>query len=160
MYNMALIFETSHFTVIAPERPHVTRTDGGHVIIVPKEKVVDRTQLEPLLAIELAWLTMLMGEAMAKGFRDQGIDIGRINYQDNGNWGLRTPEGTSLHIHLYGRAKSAVTQPFGEALYFPLPETGFYDTCEPVSAADIASIQSHLQRLIATEKYNFHTWTV
>jgi len=41
-------------------------------------------------------LTMMVGEAMATALNRRGIDIGRINYQDNGNWGVFGPEGPYL----------------------------------------------------------------
>ncbi|MEO5564344.1 MAG: hypothetical protein ABIR18_12940, partial [Chitinophagaceae bacterium] len=85
---MATIYETINFIVEAPGKPLVTRTDGGHIIITPKIALVDRTQLSPSLAIELIYLTMLIGEAMTIAMNKRGIDIGRINYQDNGNWGV------------------------------------------------------------------------
>jgi hypothetical protein len=85
---MSLIYETTDFIVEAPVRPLVTRADGGHITITPKIRLADRSQLSPRLAIELMYLTMLIGEAMTAGLISRGIDIGRINYQDNGNWGV------------------------------------------------------------------------
>jgi diadenosine tetraphosphate (Ap4A) HIT family hydrolase len=129
---MALIYESPHFTVEAPDRPHIDRKDGGHIVINPKVTVEDRTKLTPEQAKELMKLTMVVGEAMATALNRRGIDIGRINYQDNGNW------RAELHIHLYGRAKSAVKQPYGTALHFVKPEKGYYEG---------------LERLMAMEKY-------
>ena len=83
---MALIYETENFTVEAPDKPHVDRDDGGHIKIVPKVQVVDRQQLSPKLAIELMRLTIVVGQAMTTAMNRRGVDIGRINYQDNGNW--------------------------------------------------------------------------
>ena len=82
---MAEVYTTNNFVVESAEAPHVTRTDGGHMRILPKEKVADRTKLSPQLAIELMRLTMVAGEAMATAMNKRGVDIGRINYQDNGN---------------------------------------------------------------------------
>jgi diadenosine tetraphosphate (Ap4A) HIT family hydrolase len=108
---MALIFESENFIVEAADRPHVDRLDGGHIRILPKARVRDRTQLSPDLAKELMKLTMIAGEAMEMALGRRGIDIGRINYQDNGNWGVFKPEGPYLHLHLYGRARSAKSLP-------------------------------------------------
>ncbi|MEO7727795.1 MAG: HIT domain-containing protein, partial [Burkholderiales bacterium] len=110
---MALIFETTNFSVSTPEQPHVARGDGGHLIINPKVTVEDRTSLSRALAIELMKLTMVCGEAMKTVLTRKGIDIGRINYQDNGNW------RHELHLHLYGRAHGAKLQPYGHPLSFP-----------------------------------------
>ena len=138
---MAQIYQTNNFIVEAVAEPHVTRTDGGHIKIYPKNKLVDRTQLKPKMAIELMHLTMLIGEAMTIGLNNQGIDIGRVNYQDNGNWGVFKPGGPYLHIHIYGRAKSAKIHKYGDACYFLHRDTGFYDKFEPLNKDDISEIQ-------------------
>jgi diadenosine tetraphosphate (Ap4A) HIT family hydrolase len=149
----SLIYGTLNFSVLAHDRPHVDRADGGHIVILPKVRVKDRTYLSPSLAKELMKLTMIVGEAMATALNRRGIDIGRINYQDNGNWGVFRPEGPYLHIHLYGRAKSAKIQKYGEALHLPHRHTGFYDLFEPLNDGDIAEIHDEIERLSLTPKY-------
>jgi len=155
---LAEIYQTENFIVEAVDEPLVTRKDGGHISINPKVKVVDRTQLSPKLAIELMRLTMLIGEAMTIGLNNRGIDIGRINYQDNGNWGVFKPEGPFLHVHLYGRAKSATIQKYGEACSFPFRETGFYDGFEPLNAEDILEIQKQVEIILQQKKYDKINW--
>ena len=91
-----LICATESFRVLAHDKPHVDRLDGGHIIILPKVRVRDRTCLLPELAKELTKLTMIVGEAMAVALNRRGIDVGRINYQDNGNWGVLRTEGPYL----------------------------------------------------------------
>lgn len=152
------IFQTKNFIVETLEKPHVSRTDGGHIFISPKVRLLDRTQLSPELAIEMMRLTMVVGEAMASALIKRGVDIGRINYQDNGNWGVFKPEGPELHIHLYGRAKSAVTQKYGEALRFPFPETGFYDSFEPLNEGDREEIKKEIEIILKQEKYQDQNW--
>ena len=107
---MVEIYETKNFKVVTPFEPHITREDGGHIMIIPKKDYCDRTQLPPKKAIELMRLTMITGEAFAKAMNKNGVDIGRINYQDNGNWSVFKPGGPILHIHIVGRAKSAKIQ--------------------------------------------------
>ena len=119
------IFQTNNFIVEAVEQPHVSREDGGHIKITPKVKLIDRTQLTPQLAIECMRLTMVVGEAIATALNRRGVDVGRINYQDNGNWSVFKPEGPYFHIHLYGRANSAKIHKWGDACQFPHRETGF-----------------------------------
>ena len=157
---MAQIYQTENFIVEAVELPHVSRTDGGHLKICPKAKLNDRTQLSPKLAIELMRLTMLVGEAMTIGLNNRGIDVGRINYQDNGNWSVFKPEGPYLHIHLYGRAKSAKTHKWGDACHFPHPETGFYDEFEPLNEEDISEIQKQIEILLKKDKYQSSEWGI
>jgi len=144
------VFEARHFILVVPERPHVARSDGGHLVIHPKVAVEDRTQLTREQAIELVKLTMVAGEAMKTVLTARGIDLGRINYQDNGNW---RPE---LHVHLYGRARSAVLQPWGHALAFPPTAAAFREqmgNLEPLSAEDAADLSAEITRLWNSEKY-------
>ena len=79
-----------------------------------------------------------------------GVDIGRINYQDNGNWGVYKPEGSYLHIHLYGRAKSAKTQKYGQACVFPHIEENpeYYKHSKPLNIDDINAIEKEIERLL------------
>ena len=144
-----LVFESTHFYIITPEQPHVSRGDGGHLIINPKVAVVDRTQLDRERAVELMKLTMVAGEAMTTVLTRRSIDIGRINYQDNGNW------RAELHVHLYGRARGATMQPFGHYLALPLTAQAFKAQAplEPLTADDVAALREEMTRLLVTEKY-------
>ncbi len=155
---MAFIYETNNFIVESPDRPHITRTDGGHIKITPKVRVLDRTELSPKLATELIRLTMIVGSAMMTGLSNKGIDVSRINYQDNGNWSVFKPEGPYLHIHLYGRAKDAKIQKYGDACYFPQRDTGFYDNFESLNSEDIKEIQNQIQIILKEEKYQDKNW--
>jgi diadenosine tetraphosphate (Ap4A) HIT family hydrolase len=155
---LSLIFETKNFVVEAEQLPLITREDGGHISITPKVRVDNRTLLAPKLAIELMYLTMLIGEAMTIGLNNRGVDIGRINYQDNGNWGVFKPESSFLHVHLYGRAKSAKIQKYGGACIFPFRETGFYDNFESLNKEDILEIKKQINLLLETEKYSLSNW--
>jgi len=152
------ILRTKNFIVVSVEKPHITRTDGGHIKIFPILKLVDRTELNPSLAIELMRLTMIVGEAMTKALNNRGVDIGRINYQDNGNWSVFKPEGPYLHIHLYGRAKSAKVQKYGDACYFPQRDTGFYDSFEPLNDGDVQEIKKEIKLLLKEKKYQDKNW--
>lgn len=145
-----LIYESPHFTITTPAQPHVSRGDGGHLIINPKVVVTDRTQLTPALAVELMKLTMVAGAAMATVLTRHGVDIGRINYQDNGNW------RHELHVHLYGRARSAKMQPWGQPLAFPPTAQAFrkqMGNLEPLNAEDVSALRREIESLLQTEKY-------
>jgi diadenosine tetraphosphate (Ap4A) HIT family hydrolase len=142
-----VIYSTSNFNIEVPDAPHIDRLDGGHLIISPKFIIEDRTQLSPAMAIELTKLTMIAGEAMKTALNRQGIDVARINYQENGNW---LPY---LHVHLYGRAQSAKTQKFGTPLYFPAQESGFYTTFQPLNSDDIREILTEIEILANDEKF-------
>jgi diadenosine tetraphosphate (Ap4A) HIT family hydrolase len=105
-----IIAETDNFILENHAAPEVGRSDGGHLVINPKTAVEDRTFLSPDQVVELALLTNIAGKAMKDGLEERGIKLGRINYQDNGNW---KPE---LHVHLYGRALDAKYQVYGQPI--------------------------------------------
>src|SRR5215210_2184551 len=54
---MPLIFASEHFEITTPAQPHVSRADGGHIIVNPKVAVEDRTHLTRDQAVELIKLT-------------------------------------------------------------------------------------------------------
>ena len=157
---MVLIYATENFIAEAVEKPHVTRTDGGHIKISPKVTCLDRQALSPAHSVEMMRLTTLVGEAMVSAMKRQGIDIGRINYQDNGNWTVFRPEGSYLHIHLYGRAKSAKIQPYGQACFFPHRDEkpGFYEKNEPLNEEDVKAIKEDISKLEKEERYVSGDW--
>lgn len=159
---MALIYESEHFHVEAVDRPLLGRSDGGHIVINPKVRIKDIQQLDAVKAVELMRLLIVVGEAMSTVLKRNGVDIGRINYQDNGNWGVFSPEGPYHHFHLYGRAKSAVHQKYGQACYFPhkdeQPE--FYEMLETLSPKDIAEINAEILKLLSLSKYSNKEWKI
>jgi diadenosine tetraphosphate (Ap4A) HIT family hydrolase len=159
---MALIYESANYIVEAVEKPHVDRNDGGHIKIYPKVRIIDRQQLSPKQAIELMKLTMIVGEAMSKVMNEHGVDIKRINYQDNGNWSVFKPEGPYLHIHLYGRAESAKIQKYGQALNFPHREEQpeFYENLKPLNTDDVKDIRAVIEKLINENKYSGSEWGI
>ena len=146
---MLTVFEAQHFTIVAPDRPHVSRADGGHMIINPKVVVEDRTQLTREQAVELVKLTMVAGAAMRTVLNKRGVDIWRINYQDNGNW------RHELHVHLYGRAKSSKLQPYGHFLSIPPTAEAFkaQPALEALNSDDVAALRTEIERLLASDKY-------
>lgn len=89
-----------------------------------------------------------------------GVDIGRINYQDNGNWGVFDPEGPYLHIHLYGRAKSAKIQKYGQACYFPHinEDPEYYRDFKPLNSGDIEGINKEIEALFKEPRYFNDNW--
>ncbi len=154
-----IIYETKNFVVCVPNKPHISREDGGHIWIRAKERYVsDRTSLTPSEAIEVMRLTMLVGEAMVLGMKDRGVQIERINYQENGNWAYLNNTKPVFHIHLYGRTKNAKSQLWGEALVFPNPSTDFYDKFEAFDEGDIEQISKYLTILENTDKYKMDRW--
>ncbi len=159
VFENKTIYQTDTFIVCVPQKPHISREDGGHIMIKSKEKYfASRLELNPKEAIEVMRLTMLISEAMINGMKNRGIDIERINYQDNGNWAFLMNSNPMFHIHLYGRTKESKVQKWGEALKFPNPDGHFYDSFKPFNDEDIKEIQKQIELLENTEKYKLENW--
>lgn len=146
---MALIFETENFLVESHEKPEVDRLDGGHIVISPRVAVIDRTQLSPELAIEVMRLTIVVGKAFIVGMGKRGVHIGRINYQDNGNW---KPQ---FHIHLYGRALDAKQQKYGNPI---IP--GHKDSYNPLTNEDIQLIKEEITSIFKLPEFQNDAWRI
>ncbi len=155
------IYETRNFLVEAAGKPHIDRDEGGHIVIRPKVGISTRQELFPNQAVELMRLTIVVGEAMTKVMNELGVNIGRINYQDNGNWGVFKSEGPKLHVHLYGRAKNAKIQKYGQACYFPHidEEPDYYKEFKPLNdATDIKAIKEEIEKLFKEDKFSNRKW--
>lgn len=148
-----IILETKSFIVEVPERPFVDREDGGHLRIMSKLKVKDRTELNIYQTIEYALLSEVVGKALELAMTKQDIEIGNVNWQEMGNWSVFKPEGITLHMHIFGRAKKAKTQIYGEAVQLPFRETGFYDNFKKLNSDDVIEIKQRFAELLASEKY-------
>ena len=155
---MLPIYETDDFIVAACSEPHVSRTDGGHIVIYPKDPVVNRWDLDPPRAAALMRLSMMTGEAMVAALNERGIPVERINFQDNGNWGIGTPEGPKFHLHLYGRARNSIHQTHGEALRIPHKNTEFWKELDVLDEEDRSLIGQHIERFAREERYSHKTW--
>lgn len=138
-----ILFETEHCRIAIPQRPHVSREEGGHMVIFPKRKVSERFELTEAEAYDMLITSIRLGRAMTEVLGSQGVDIKTINYQDNSNWSfLRGDDKPSLHLHLYGRVPDTVYQTFGQSLYFPDPNDHpeFYDRNIPLTDEDTEKI--------------------
>lgn len=158
---MALILETKNFIIEGHDLPHHSRENGGHIRITPKMTVEHRYELPVDIAVELMFVTMIVGEAVSDTAEGRGLKFARINYQDNGNWAYKTVGNRNqLHIHLYVRTWDEkhpdghpLFQAFPEALVFPDRSTGFYDQFEPMNNDECALINTRISELLETEKY-------
>ncbi len=144
---MTTIFESTSFIVIPHPRNEVDRLDGGHIVINPKVTIEDRQQLTPDQAKELMRLTILIGEAMKRYYKSIGIELHRVNYQDNGNW------REECHYHLYGRAKTAKYQKAGDPI---IP--GHKDEYQNLTTDDIAGLQKEITQLLTEPTYSDSAW--
>ncbi len=155
---MTNFYETELFVVETIEKPHVCRTDGGHIVIKPKREVSNRWDLTPIEAKELTKLSMIIGKAMKRAMKARKVNIERINFQDNGNWAIGTKRKALFHLHLYGRSKHELFQTRGEALYFPPKETHFFDKLKPLNKTDIKEIIKEIKKISKEKKYQISNW--
>ena len=98
-----------------PARPHVDPSDGGHLIVSPKRGVQSRLELNPTELLSLEFCVRIACRVL--------LELGYcnwVNIQENGNWAFGRGEKNQMHVHVYGRSKLAIQQPFGESLRFPL----------------------------------------
>ena len=147
VFHDTVVYETETFKLGCPAQPHIPRADGGHLYIRSKEKYFsDRTDFSPREAIEAMRLSVMAGEAMTAAMKKRGVDIARINYQENGNWAFRNGGSYApyFHLHIYGRTVDSKTQVWGEALYFPDPDTGFYDHFTGLTEADVEAFLRYM----------------
>jgi len=160
MKSNDLIFETKNFTVERSSRPFVSREEGGHIRIFPKDKnrISDRVDLTPEEAIEFMRLSIIAGSAMQKAMNERGIPVVKINYEDLGNWAFKRNEKPVLHLHIFGRAKDAKIQVFPEAVSLPDRSSGLYDDFKPLDDDDVSLIKKYIEESFNIDKFADKNW--
>lgn len=139
------ILSTENFSIVTINPPHVSREDGGHIVIVCKDESIQSYEdMNDALSFELSILARLTGAGLKKALDMDCTDNGIINYQINGNWSINSNEKDPLHLHVYGRSKHSTNQKYGEALYLPKPDTGFYKNNTCLNINDIRIIKDHI----------------
>lgn len=158
--TMTVVYESKFYIVKIPKTIIIDRDDGGHIEISPKTRLCDRQALTPKQAIELMRLTSVVGQALPTAMKERGIDIGRVNYQDNGNWDVFSKNGPYLHVHILGRAKNAKVNVYGQALNFPhiKENSEYYKNLKPLNADDILLIKREIDRLLDSDAYKNSAW--
>ena len=136
-----LVLELSSAVLLLPDRPHVSAEEGGHLIVIPRSHIADRRSLSPSEALSVDLLTMIAADALRMIF-----DADWQNYQENGNW-TPDPEHGHAHVHIYGRRKDAVEQPFGEALCFPRSRSRNEWQVGVPNASQVAELRACARRL-------------
>jgi len=113
--NPLMVLKTGAFSrIVIPIRLHVLPKDGGHLIVTPIRHVQNRILLTESEAIEIWKLSIISAKALS-----MLLKVDWFNFQENGNWTVDDPS-CHLHLHVYGRDRKSLNQPFGEALRFPL----------------------------------------
>jgi diadenosine tetraphosphate (Ap4A) HIT family hydrolase len=156
-----IIFESSSFTVERSPNPFVSREEGGHIRIFPKNLEVSCiNDLTPRQAIELIRLEMVVREALIEGMNQQGIKVVWVNLEDLGNWAFKRNERPRLHIHVFGRVFSEGKQSMPEAIYLPDRSSGFYEGFQPLTDDDMKLISNLIKEKFNDQKYNDSNWKI
>jgi diadenosine tetraphosphate (Ap4A) HIT family hydrolase len=58
------VYEDKYFHAVSPARPLNCRDDGGHLVLLKKEQVTDRSDLTCQEAIAFMRISMAVGRAM------------------------------------------------------------------------------------------------
>lgn len=159
MNTKDVIFESHNFTVERHSQPFISREEGGHIRIFPKDKNISCiNELTSKMAKELIWLEAITRLAILKGMKDRGVDMVWVNIEDLGNWSFKRNERPTLHIHMFGRARNATKQKWPEAPFLPDRSTGFYEGFEPLNEQDMAVIAKYITEIISEDKYKPENW--
>ena len=104
------LWENDSFKISTPQNPHIPYSEGLHIIVSPKQEVVNAWQ-----DIDLSESTFKLAATACK-IMDELEIAPWFNIQANGNWGL-LPGGTPFfHVHVYGRNK---TEMCGKPIILP-----------------------------------------
>jgi hypothetical protein len=114
-----------------------------------REKVMDRSDLTIMEAIDFMQVSMLVGKAMY-----QVLGVERVNYEDLANWGLDDPEGPKMHLHFFGRCRRQIHQVRGEHLsMFPKGHPIYEGHLKSFSAYVAERLRAKVEEISHEEKY-------
>jgi diadenosine tetraphosphate (Ap4A) HIT family hydrolase len=143
------VYEDRYFEVIAPTAPLNCADDGGHLILIKREPVTDRSDLTAEEAIDFMRISMAIGRAMY-----ETLAVERMNYEDLGNWGIDDPGGAKMHLHFFGRAKTQIHQVRGQHIaLFPKGHPIYSGHLKPVSGEDVARLRAAIAAIMNETKY-------
>ena len=143
------VYEDKYFEVISPVPALHCRDDGGHLILIKKEKVNDRSDMTWQEAIDFMRISMAVGRAMY-----DVLNVERMNYTDLGNWGLDDPGGAKMHLHFFGRAKTQIHQMRGQCMvFFPKDHPIYKGHLKHFSPDELAKLRGKIANILEGEKY-------
>jgi diadenosine tetraphosphate (Ap4A) HIT family hydrolase len=144
------VYEDRYFLVVSLGSPLNCRQDGGHLVLLKKEAVSDRSDMTVEEAIAFMRISMIVGRAMY-----DVLGIERMNYEDLGNWGIDDPGGAVMHLHFFGRARTQIHQVRGEHLsLFPKGHPIYAGGhLEPFTEDDIEKLKARIAELEREAKY-------
>ena len=144
-----IVHEDRYFQVVSPARPLNCRDDGGHLILVKKAEVSDRSDLTYQEAIDFMRISMAVGRAMY-----DVLGLERMNYEDLGNWGLDEPGGAKLHLHFFGRAREQLHQIRGQHMFlYPKGHLIYEGHLKPFTEAEVARLKARVEAVLREPKY-------
>ncbi len=144
-----VVYEDEYFVVLSPDYPLNCREDGGHLIMVKKEKVTDRSDMTYREAIDFMRVSMMVGKAM---YRVLGVE--RVNYEDLANWGLDDPGGPKMHLHFFGRARRQIHQIRGQHIsLFPKGHLIYDGHLKPFTKDETDKLRVKIEEISHEEKY-------
>jgi diadenosine tetraphosphate (Ap4A) HIT family hydrolase len=144
-----VLYDDKYFRVVAPEFPLNSREDGGHLLLLKKLPVSDRSDLSYQEAINFMRITMIVGRAMY-----DVLDIERMNYEDLGNWGLDEPGGARMHLHFFGRAREQIHQIRGQHMFlYPKDHKIYKGHLKPLDDGDLQRLRARIAELVNESKY-------
>ena len=143
------VYEDKYFIVINPIPALHCRDDGGHLILIKKESVHDRSDLTWQEAIDFMRISMAVGKAMY-----EVLDVERMNYADFGNWGLDNPGGSKMHLHFFGRAIKQMHQMRGQCMvFFPKDHPIYKGHLKHFVPEEIAELRVKIATILQGDKY-------
>lgn len=143
------VYEDKFFQVVSPEFPLNCREDGGHLVLLKKENVRDRSEMTWQEAIDFIRISMMVGQAMYKV-----LGVERMNYEDLGNWGVDKPQGSNMHLHFFGRAREQTHQIRGShMMIYPEGHKIYRGHLKPFTEEEVAALKQELEAIAHEEKY-------
>jgi diadenosine tetraphosphate (Ap4A) HIT family hydrolase len=143
------VYEDKYFKVISPVPALNCREDGGHLILIKKEKVHDRSDMTWQEAIDFMRISMAVGKAMY-----EVLGIERMNYEDLGNWGLDDPGGSKMHLHFFGRAREQMHQRRGTNMFFfPKDHPMYKGHLKHFGDEDLTILRNKIADILGEAKY-------
>lgn len=122
--NNYLLWENHELIVKTPFNPHVSYTEGPHLIVATKEDV--QTAWDD---IELSAKVFELSAKVCK-LMDEIEFAPWFNIQANGNWGLLPGAVPFFHVHIYGRN---ITSEWGKPITLPEAPKTYKNTPMPES---------------------------
>ena len=78
------------------------------------------------------------------------LNIDWYNFQENGNWTVDDAQRCHMHLHVYGRDRQSVKQPFGEALSFPTRKENSNSELVEYSESQVNQLRKYAKELTAS----------